>query len=36
MQIIKNSNIDFINNSKLTVLLSSALVLAGIFFINNK
>ena len=37
MQIIKNSNIDFINNSKLTVLLSSALVLAGIFslIINN-
>lgn len=37
MQIIKKSNIDFINNSKLTVLLSSALVLAGIFslIINN-
>ena len=37
MQIIKNSNIDFINNSKLTVLLSSALILAGIFslIINN-
>lgn len=37
MQIIKNSNIDFINNSKLTVILSSALVLAGIFslIINN-
>ena len=37
MQIIKNSNIDFINKSKLTVLLSSALILAGIFslIINN-
>ena len=37
MQIIKNSNIDFINNSKLTILLSSALILAGIFslIINN-
>ena len=37
MQIIKNSNTDFINNSKLTVILSSALVLAGIFslIINN-
>ena len=37
MQIIKKSNIDFINNSKLTVILSSALVLAGIFslIINN-
>jgi preprotein translocase SecF subunit len=37
MQIIKNSNIDFINNSKLTILLSSALMLAGIFslIINN-
>ncbi|MBT4249072.1 protein translocase subunit SecF [bacterium] len=37
MQIIKNSNIDFINNSKLTVLLSSSLILAGIFslIINN-
>ena len=37
MQIIKNSNIDFIKNSKLTVILSSALVLAGIFslIINN-
>ena len=37
MQIIKNSNIDFINNSKLTVLLSGALILAGIFslIINN-
>ena len=37
MQIIKNSDIDFINNSKLTVILSCALVLAGIFslIINN-
>ena len=37
MQIIKKSNIDFINKSKLTVILSSALVLAGIFslIINN-
>ena len=37
MQIIKDSNIDFINNSKFTVLLSGALVLAGIFslIINN-
>ena len=37
MQIIKNSNIDFINNSKLTILLSAALILAGIFslIINN-
>jgi len=37
MQIIKNSNIDFINNSKLTILLSGALILAGIFslIINN-
>jgi len=31
MQIIKNSNIDFINNSKFTILLSSALILASIF-----
>lgn len=31
MQIIKNSNIDFINNSKFTILLSSALMLASIF-----
>ena len=31
MQIIKNSNIDFINNSKFTMLLSSALILASIF-----
>ena len=37
MQIIKNSNIDFINNSKFTILLSSALILASIFslLINN-
>ena len=37
MQIIKNSNIDFINNSKFTILLSSALILASIFslIINN-
>lgn len=31
MQIIKNSNIDFINNSKFTILMSSALILASIF-----
>lgn len=31
MQIIKNSNIDFINNSKFTIFLSSALILASIF-----
>lgn len=31
MQIIKKSNIDFINNSKFTILLSSALILASIF-----
>jgi len=31
MQIIKNSDIDFINNSKFTILLSSALILASIF-----
>ena len=31
MQIIKNSNIDFVNNSKFTILLSSALILASIF-----
>ena len=37
MQIIKNSNIDFINNSKFTIFLSSALILASIFSltINN-
>ena len=37
MQIIKNSNIDFINKSKLTIFLSSALILASIFslIINN-
>ena len=31
MQIIKNSNIDFISNSKFTIFLSSALILASIF-----
>ena len=31
MQIIKNSKIDFINNSKFTIFLSSALILASIF-----
>ena len=37
MQIIKNSNIDFVNNSKFTILLSSALILASIFsLIINK
>ncbi len=37
MQIIKNSNIDFINNSKFTIFISSALILASIFslIINN-
>ena len=37
MQIIKNSNIDFINNSKFTIFLSSALILASVFslIINN-
>ena len=37
MQIIKSSNIDFISKSKLTIFLSSALVLASIFslIINN-
>ena len=37
MQIIKNSNIDFISNSKFTIFLSSALILASIFslIINN-
>ena len=37
MQIIKSSNIDFINNSKFTIFLSSALILASIFslIINN-
>ena len=37
MQIIKNSNIDFINNSRFTIFLSSALILASIFslIINN-
>ena len=31
MQIIKESKIDFINNSRFTILLSGALILAGIF-----
>ena len=37
MQIIKNSKIDFLNNSRFTILLSGALILAGIFslIINN-
>ena len=37
MQIIKSSNINFINKSKLTIFLSSALILASIFslIINN-
>ena len=37
MQIIKSSNIDFINNSKFTIFLSSALIFASIFslIINN-
>ena len=37
MQIIKKSKIDFINNSRFTVFLSGALLLAGIFslVINN-
>ena len=37
MQIIKNSKIDFINKSRFTILLSGALILAGIFslIINN-
>ena len=37
MQIIKDSKIDFINNSRFTILLSGALILAGIFslIINN-
>ena len=37
MQIIKESKIDFINNSRFTVFLSGALLLAGIFslVINN-
>ena len=37
MQIIKDSKIDFINNSRFTILLSGALLLAGIFslIINN-
>ena len=37
MQIIKDSKIDFINNSRFTILLSGALLLAGIFsLIINK
>ena len=37
MQIIKDSKIDFINNSRFTILLSGALLLAGMFslIINN-
>ena len=37
MQLIKDSKIDFINNSRFTILLSGALLLAGIFslIINN-
>tara|TARA_B110001454_G_scaffold173062_1_gene164201 strand:- start:3767 stop:4690 length:924 start_codon:yes stop_codon:yes gene_type:complete len=37
MQIIKDSKIDFLNNSSFTILLSGALILAGIFslVINN-
>ena len=37
MQIIKDSKIDFINKSSFTILLSGALILAGIFslIINN-
>ena len=37
MQIIKDSKINFINNSRFTILLSGALLLAGIFslIINN-
>ncbi len=37
MEIIKDSKIDFINNSRFTILLSGALLLAGIFslIINN-
>ena len=37
MQIIKNSKIDFLNKSRFTILLSGALILAGIFslIINN-
>ena len=37
MQIIKDSKIDLINNSRFTILLSGALILAGIFslIINN-
>ena len=37
MQIIKDSKIDFMNKSRFTILLSGALILAGIFslLINN-
>lgn len=37
MQIIKNTKIDFLNKSRFTILLSGALILAGIFslVINN-
>ena len=37
MQIIKDSKIDFMNNTRFTILLSGALILAGIFslIINN-
>ena len=37
MEIIKDSKIDFISNSRFTILLSGALLLAGIFslIINN-
>ena len=37
MQIIKNTKIDFLNKSRFTILLSSAIILAGIFslVINN-
>ena len=37
MQIIKDSKIDFMNNTRFTILLSGALILAGIFslLINN-
>ena len=37
MQIIKDPKIDFLNNSSFTILLSGALILAGIFslVINN-
>ena len=37
MQIIKNTKIDFLNKSRFTILLSGAIILAGIFslVINN-